>query len=221
RGSRRWSPARRPGRTTGRASNTPDWYGQASSAACSRRSSRCSASPRWLEPTTISGRRSRRRGGTCTPSTRRSACSTPDGATTWSRISAASSTPTGATPTTGGSSGRADEPSELVGQTQRRLRAVGVETAQAPGLEDRRAVPAWLDEVALREVHDEVVAHHVVHRPERLHVPLVHRVDGHAERRHDAAATVERERRQGEERLPAADLVAEGDAGAADARWQV
>src|SRR5262252_2668835 len=99
---------------------------------------------------------------------------------------------------------------ELKRQTEARLGASRVQTRQAPGLEDRRAVPARRHEVALGEVHDEVVADHVVDRPERLHVELVGRVDRDAGHRHDAAAAVEGEGREGEERLPVADLVAEG-----------
>src|SRR5947207_5807711 len=99
---------------------------------------------------------------------------------------------------------------ELERQAEARLRASRVQAREAPGLEDRRFTSPWGHEVALGEVHDEVVAYHVVDRPERLHVELVRGVDRHAEHRHDAAAAVEGEGRQGEERLPVADLVAEG-----------
>src|SRR5947199_765195 len=99
---------------------------------------------------------------------------------------------------------------ELVGESQLGLGAAVVEAAEAPGLEDGRAATLRRDEVALRDVDDEVVAHHVGDGPERLHAPLVHPVDRHARDRDDAAAAVEGEGREGEEALPVADLVAEG-----------
>src|SRR4029077_9241298 len=98
----------------------------------------------------------------------------------------------------------------------RRLGASLVETGEAPRLEDRRVVPPRGHEVALADVHDEVVPDDVVDVPERLHVPLVHRVDRQAEHRHDAATAVERERREREQGLPVAELVAEGWAAGVD-----
>src|SRR5437773_9184452 len=50
---------------------------------------------------------------------------------------------------------------ELVGESQLGLGAAVVEAAEAPGLEDGRAATLRRDEVALRDVDDEVVAHHV------------------------------------------------------------
>src|SRR5215470_6729970 len=91
---------------------------------------------------------------------------------------------------------------ELVRQTDLGLRPAVVQAGQAPGLEDRRAVAARREEVALCDVDDEVVAHHVVHRPERLHVEVVGRVDRRADDGHDAPPTVERERGEGGECLP-------------------
>src|SRR5207247_11476479 len=101
---------------------------------------------------------------------------------------------------------------ELVRETQLGLRAAVVEAAEAPGVEDGRAAAPRRDEVPLRDVHDEVVAHHVIDRPEGLHAELVGRVDGHAEHGDDAAAAVEGERGEGEERLPVPDLVPGGGA---------
>jgi hypothetical protein len=73
------------------------------------RISRCSASRRSWEPTTISARRSPRRARTCTPSTRRCACFTPAGATSWSPSSSVCSTPRATIPTIAGSSDREDD----------------------------------------------------------------------------------------------------------------
>src|SRR5262245_65224100 len=111
---------------------------------------------------------------------------------------------------------------ELIGEPDRRLGASRVETAEAPRLEDGlREVAVRLHEVALADVHHEVVAHDVVDVPERLHVPAVHRIDGEAEHRDDRAAAVERERREREQGLPVADLVAEGHVRRPLARGQV
>src|SRR6266478_7170675 len=99
---------------------------------------------------------------------------------------------------------------ELVRETQLGLRAAVVEAAEAPGVEDGRAAAPRRDEVPLCEVHDEVVAHHVIDRPEGLHAELVGRVNCHAEHGEDAAAAVEGEPGEGEERLPVAELVAVG-----------
>src|SRR5437016_11978687 len=97
---------------------------------------------------------------------------------------------------------------ELVGQAELGLRAIVVEPAEAPRLEDGRAVAVGRDEVALGEVDDEVITHDVIDGPERLHVPLVHPVDRCPNHRHDAAAAVEGESREREDALPVADLVA-------------
>src|SRR5437016_3516408 len=100
--------------------------------------------------------------------------------------------------------------SELQSEPHARLRASRVETREPPGLEDRGVVSARRNEVPLREVEDEIVPQEVVDRPEGLHAELVRRVDGDSEDRHDAATAVEGEAGEREERLPVADLVAEG-----------
>src|SRR5262245_8528115 len=90
--------------------------------------------------------------------------------------------------------------SELVRQPDARLGTAVVETGEAPGLEDRRRMTLRRDEVALADVQDEVVAQHVVDVPEGLHAELVGRVDGHAQHGHDAAAAIEGEAGEREER---------------------
>src|SRR5436190_13652071 len=79
---------------------------------------------------------------------------------------------------------------ELVGEDQLGLGAAVVEAAEAPALEDGRAAALRRDEVALRDVEDEVVAHYVGDGPEWVHAPLVHPVDRHARARDDDAAAV-------------------------------
>src|SRR5262245_12349162 len=77
---------------------------------------------------------------------------------------------------TGPSRERSPRLLELVGQAKAGLRAAGVEAGEAPGLEDRRAVAPWGDEVALCEVDRDRVAQEPVDGKERLQVELVGRV---------------------------------------------
>src|SRR3989442_1473596 len=101
--------------------------------------------------------------------------------------------------------------SELVRQPQARLRASAAQTREPPVVE-ARGLAARVDEIALREVHDEVVADHVVDGPEGLQHELVHEIDGEADHRHDAPAAIEGRGAERGEALPVADLVAEGRA---------
>src|ERR1700752_2938762 len=124
--------------------------------------------------------------------------------------------PRGASPApVAGQSSKAAAPSrtvfssELVDETQSRLRAPAVQTAEAPGLEVdllRR-----VDDEALRQVHAQVGRHEPVDAPDRLLAIAVDRIEQIDERRDDTAAAGEADHGESEEGLPAVDLVTVGE----------
>src|SRR5574341_97537 len=97
--------------------------------------------------------------------------------------------------------------SELVRQSDARLGAAAVQTSDTPALEHRTA--GRVDEVALRQVQDQVVGDEVVEHPEDFHVVAVHGIDDVHHERNDLAAAIEGGRGQGSQQLPVTDTVDE------------